>query len=106
MRHFSRVLVVFGVWGQVQTDHLGDESPALPHLDGVGGDAYEGVGVRVEFLLEGDDHDVHGAFLALDVGGDLANVCVVQCGVNLVQDEERRRLVAGRSVSESFKPQN
>ena len=85
---------MFGPGGEIESQNLGDEGPRLPHLLGVGGDPDEGIRVRVELLLERDDHDVHGALLALDVGGDLANVCVVQCGVNLVQDEERRRLVA------------
>ena len=79
---------------EVQSEHLGDQGPGLPHLLGVGGDPDQSVGVRVELLLEGDHHDVHGALLGLDVGGDLADVGVVQGGVNLVQDKEGGGLVA------------
>ena len=87
-------IIMFGEFSQIQSEHLGDQGSTLPHLDSVGGDPDQGVGMRVELLLQGDHHDVHRAFLTLDIGGDLADVGVVQGGVNLVQDEEGSRLVA------------
>ena len=92
---------MFGPGGEIESQNLGDEGPRLPHLLGVGGDPDESVRVRVELLLERDDHDVHGALLALDVGGDLADVGVVKRGVNLVQDEEGCGLVAVDREQES-----
>ena len=55
------------IWSEVQGENLGDESTSLLHLSGVGGDADEGICVRVELLLEGDDHNVHLLSLRLDV---------------------------------------
>ena len=94
MRLVQILKVLFWPGRQVQSDDLGHQSSALSHLLRVGGDADQGVGSGVELLLERDDHDVHGALLVLDVGGHLADVGVVQGGVNLVQDEEGRGLVA------------
>merc|ERR1712200_230687 len=76
------------VGAQVEGQHLGDERAGLLHLRGVGRDSNQGIGVRVEFFLQADDHDVHLVPLRLDVGGDLANVGVVKSGVDLVEDEE------------------
>ena len=60
-------IIMFGEFSQIQSEHLGDQGSTLPHLDSVGGDTDQGVSVGVELLLERDHHDVHGAFLALDV---------------------------------------
>jgi len=38
-------LEMLRVRSQIQGEHLGDESPGLLHLHGVGGDAHQGVSV-------------------------------------------------------------
>ena len=60
----------------------------------VGTDADEGVRVAVKLLLERDDDGLQSARLASDEAGHLADVGVVQRRVDLVQHEERSRLVA------------
>merc|ERR1719447_2020900 len=76
------------IGAQVEGQHLGDECAGLLHLRGVGRDSNQSIGVRVEFFLQTDDHDVHLFPLRLAVGGHLANVGVVKSGVDLVEDEE------------------
>ena len=90
----KRLLVVAGPGSEVQSEDFGHQSPRLPHLLRIGRDPDQGISVGIELLLEGDHHDVHGALLGLDVRGHFADVGVVQCCVNLVQDKEGSRLVA------------
>lgn len=62
-----------GILGKVECEHLTDEAVCVGAVRVVGADTDEGVGVRVELVLEGDNDDVHAAPSAVtDVGGDLA----------------------------------
>ena len=84
---------MFWPWCEIKSDHLGHQGSRFLHLLRICRDSDESVGVGVELLLEADDHDVHAPLLGLDVGGHLADVGVVQGGVNLVQDKEGGGLV-------------
>lgn len=57
-------------------------------------DANESISVLVKLFLQRDNDSLELRLLLTDVGRHLADVGVVQGGVNLVQHKERSRLVA------------
>ena len=91
--HKYYLIIMFRPGSEIKSDHLGHQSPRFLHLLRVCRDSHESISVRIELLLETDHHDVHASLLTLDVRGHLADVCVVQSRVNLVQDKEGSGLV-------------
>uniref|UniRef100_A0A0E9WKZ7 Uncharacterized protein n=1 Tax=Anguilla anguilla TaxID=7936 RepID=A0A0E9WKZ7_ANGAN len=87
---FIGVRVGVRILREVKGQHFADDAVSLLRVH-----ANERVSLGVKLLFERDDNGLEVLHrLVLYVVGHLANVCVVQGSINLIQDKEWSRLVA------------